>query len=214
MTGIGDGSWSAAGTRTPLFRLRYPGRGSALAGRAGPVNRDRRARARAAPWSSWSSRGCCGHALLRTADPGCGDAGPSDRSSDRLDVPTRCRLSRASTDPLPLRPRTFLVHRSRRDLLGRAFRFSFLAQRVLDVLVLPRALRALLDATWRHADPPEKTELVRAVPSAGPRKPHTFESRAPLGTHSISQRRRRGTVYIGGGLLALIIIILLLIWIF
>ena len=74
------------------------------------------------------------------------------------------------------------------NLLSGLRRPSLLAQRVLDVLVLPGALRTLLDSSWRHRALP-RTVVCPTDTRAACAQTATFESMAPLGTHSSSQRR-------------------------
>src|SRR5919197_77415 len=78
--------------------------------------------------------------------------------------------------------RALLVHSAGSDLLRRARRLALLASALLDVLVLARALRSLLDSTWWHGHllsvavphSPQnatKTSVRRAQPLSGRGRP-------------------------------------------
>jgi hypothetical protein len=122
-------------------------------------------------------------------------------------------LPREAGRPLGLAvPRPFLVDRPGRDLLGAALRLAAFAQRLLDVLVLPSALRALPYASWRHVH--SFLEDARGIP--GVRRARNVARSLFRGSGSVESPRpvdaKGGRMYISGGLLALIIIIVLLVW--
>jgi hypothetical protein len=109
--------------------------------------------------------------------------------------------------------RSLFVDGARRNLLGPILGLTPLEGRVLDALVLPGALRALLDSTWRHVRSSSidfaGTWIV--YPRGEARNParHVSLGRS---TGNPPRRTKGEPMYISGGVLALIMVIALLVW--
>ena len=143
------------------------------AGRA--LIRASRRRARAAPSSSSSAPGRPSAWPPRRAAPSCGRAGPSGPTAARPDVPMRDPRARVATSRPPRRDVRAPCSPSAPRSPRRRLRATLLLQRLLDVLVLPCPLAALLDASWGHV---RSSSSRRGLPVPGERGEETSSDRS------------------------------------